>query len=68
MHWLLLAANTLTGEPVTLSAHETEADCKAAQAEVGSLIARQQNQSLDLNSSDGPWLSCKSTAEPEQLP
>lgn len=68
MHWLLLAANTITSEPVKLSAHETEAGCKAAQAEVGNLIARQQNQSLDLNSGDGPWLRCKSTAEPEQLP
>lgn len=66
MHWLLLVANTVAGEPVTISAHRTEASCKAAQVELARQIAEQQNQAQDLNKGNGPWIKCKA-ADAEEL-
>jgi len=66
MHWLLLVANTLAGEPVTISAHKTEASCKAAQVELARQIAKQQNRDQDINNGNGPWIKCKA-ADAEEL-
>lgn len=68
MHWLLLVANTLTAEPTLIAKFETEASCKQAQQELGNVIAAMQNQSLDLNSGDGPSLSCKAPLKATELP
>lgn len=68
MHWLLLVANTLTAEQTLIAKFETETACKQAQEELTAAIVAMQNRSIDLNSSDGPWLRCKALLNATELP
>lgn len=68
MHWLLLEANTLTAEPATIAKFESEQQCKTTQQQLVKLIATAQNDNVELNSGDGPWVSCKALLKATELP